>query len=67
MLEYNIRSATIIGYVGAGGVGTLLHTYQEYFQWNKVSAILIFVLAVVVLLDAIGEWVRRKLNVTSPK
>jgi phosphonate transport system permease protein len=67
MLEYNIRSATIIGYVGAGGVGTLLHAYQEYFQWNKVSAILIFVLAVVIFLDGLSEWLRGKLNITAKK
>jgi phosphonate transport system permease protein len=64
MLEYNIRSAAIIGYVGAGGVGTLLHAYQEYFEWNKVSAILIFVLVVVVALDAFAEWLRGKLTMT---
>ncbi|MGI8885232.1 MAG: phosphonate ABC transporter, permease protein PhnE, partial [Pyrinomonadaceae bacterium] len=37
MLEYNIRSAAIIGYVGAGGIGLLLHTFQEYGQWQKFS------------------------------
>jgi phosphonate transport system permease protein len=67
MLEYNIRTATIIGYVGAGGVGTLLHAYQEYFQWNKVSAVLIFMLTVVILLDGLGEWLRGKLNLTAQK
>ena len=30
MLEYNIRSASIIGYVGAGGLGLQLHAYQEF-------------------------------------
>jgi ABC-type phosphate/phosphonate transport system permease subunit len=29
MLEYNIRPASIVGYVGAGGVGVLLHVYQD--------------------------------------
>ena len=29
MLEYNIRSASIVGYVGAGGIGAWLHTYQN--------------------------------------
>jgi ABC-type phosphate/phosphonate transport system permease subunit len=48
-------------------VGTLLHAYQEYFQWNKVSAILIFVLAVVIFLDGLSEWLRGKLNITAKK
>jgi phosphonate transport system permease protein len=35
MLEYNIRSAAIIGYVGAGGLGMLIHTYMEYYELAK--------------------------------
>jgi phosphonate transport system permease protein len=61
MLEYNIRSAAIIGYVGAGGIGLLLHTYQEFGQWQKFCTVLIFILALVTLLDFFGEWLRGKL------
>ncbi len=61
MLEYNIRSAAIIGYVGAGGIGLLLHTYQEFGQWDKFSAVLLFILALVTTLDFFGEWLRRKI------
>jgi phosphonate transport system permease protein len=60
MLEYNIRSASIVGYVGAGGVGVLLHIYQEYYQWDRFAAVLIFILGLVTLLDLAGEWVRRQ-------
>ncbi len=61
MLEYNIRSAAIVGYVGAGGIGLLLHTYQEYGQWNKFSAVLFFILGLVTVLDFFGEWLRKKI------
>jgi phosphonate transport system permease protein len=61
MLEYNIRSAAIIGYVGAGGIGLLLHTYQEFGQWQKFCTVLLFILLVVVSLDFFGEWLRGKL------
>jgi phosphonate transport system permease protein len=60
VLEYNIRSASIVGYVGAGGVGGLLHIYQEYYQWDRFAAVLIFILVLVTLLDLAGEWVRRQ-------
>ena len=60
MLEYNIRSASIVGYVGAGGVGVLLHIYQEYYQWDRFAAVLIFILGLVTVLDLAGEWVRRQ-------
>ena len=60
MLEQNIRSASIVGYVGAGGVGVLLHVYQEYYQWDRFATVLVFILALVTLLDVAGEWVRRQ-------
>lgn len=62
MLEYNVRSAAIIGYVGAGGIGLLLHTYQEFGQWQKFSTVLIFILGLVTALDFAGEWLRGKLT-----
>jgi phosphonate transport system permease protein len=62
MLEYNIRSASIIGYVGAGGIGVQLHTYQEYYQWEKFAAVLVYILALVTVLDLFGEWARRQIG-----
>mgnify|MGYP006199963835 CR=1 FL=1 len=61
MFEYNIRSAAIIGYVGAGGIGLLLHTYQEFGHWDRFSTVLIFILALVTVLDFFGEWLRGKI------
>lgn len=62
MLEYNLRSATIIGYVGAGGLGLLLHTYQEFYAWDKFAAVLVVIFLLVCALDALGEWVRRRIT-----
>jgi phosphonate transport system permease protein len=62
MLEYNIRSAAIIGYVGAGGLGTLLHGFQEQYDWNRFSAVLVAIFVIVTLLDLVGEWARKKLT-----
>jgi phosphonate transport system permease protein len=61
MLEYNIRSASIVGIVGAGGVGLQLHTYQEYYQWNKFATVLLFMFLLVSALDLLGERVRNKI------
>lgn len=61
MLEYNMRSATIIGYVGAGGLGLHLHTYQEFGQWNRFSAVLLCILGIVCALDLLAERVRQAL------
>ena len=62
MAEYNLRSASIIGYVGAGGLGVLLHTYQEYGRWDRVATVLLCLLVVVVVLDVLGDRVRGKLT-----
>lgn len=60
MLEYNLRSAAIIGYVGAGGIGLLLHAYQEYGDWDRFATVLIVILGLVTLLDAAGQWLRAR-------
>ncbi|MFN7727780.1 MAG: PhnE/PtxC family ABC transporter permease [Bdellovibrio sp.] len=56
MLEYNIRSAAIIGYVGAGGLGLRLHAYQEYGQWRRFCAVLIMILAIVLLFEIVSRF-----------
>jgi phosphonate transport system permease protein len=62
MLEYNLRSAAIVGYVGAGGIGMQLHEYQEYAQWDRFATVLLCIFAMVTLLDFAGERVRRRLT-----
>ncbi|MDX2187568.1 MAG: phosphonate ABC transporter, permease protein PhnE [Opitutaceae bacterium] len=62
MLEYNLRAASIIGYVGAGGLGLQLASYYEYYAWSKVATVLIFILALVTLLDFAGEAMRRSIT-----
>lgn len=66
MLEYNVRAGTIIGYVGAGGVGTLLHTYQEFYQWDRFAAVLCFILVIVTVLDVAASRLRRQLTEDAP-
>ncbi|MFO7724603.1 MAG: phosphonate ABC transporter, permease protein PhnE [Oceanipulchritudo sp.] len=61
MLEYNIRSASIIGYVGAGGIGLQLLRYQEFGQWDRFATVLICIFVIVIGLDAVSGWVRRQL------
>lgn len=62
MLEYNLRSAMIIGYVGAGGLGLLLHTYHEYYAWDKLAAVLVVSFLAVCALEGLGEWARRRIT-----
>lgn len=59
MFEYNVRSASIIGYVGAGGIGTRLHVYQEYGQWDRFCAVLLVILVLVVVLELFSRRLTR--------
>ena len=60
MLEYNIRSASIIGLVGAGGIGMELNKAMEMASgFQRVTAILICILLIVILLDLLGQGIRR--------
>jgi len=63
MLEYNFRSASIIGYVGAGGIGLHLKLYAESADsWNKFSLVLLCILVIVTILDFTGEKIRQSLR-----
>jgi phosphonate transport system permease protein len=60
MLEYNIRSASIVGLVGAGGIGMELNKSMELASgFQKVTAILLCILGIVILLDLLGQAIRR--------
>ena len=63
MLEYNVRSASIIGYVGAGGIGLHLKLYAESADsWNKFSLVLLCILTIVTILDLTGEKIRQSIR-----
>lgn len=63
MLEYNVRSASIIGYVGAGGIGLHLKLYAESADsWNKFSLVLLCILIIVTILDLTGEKIRQSIR-----
>jgi ABC-type phosphate/phosphonate transport system permease subunit len=43
-----------------------LHTYQEFYEWDKFAAVLACILAAVVILDICGSRLRRTLAPTAP-
>jgi len=61
-LESNTRSATVIGALGAGGIGLLLvETMKTSRDWENTSYIIILTIVVVILMDQTSSWLRRKL------
>ena len=54
---------SIIGYVGAGGIGLHLKLYAESAEsWDKFSMVLLCMLVIVTLLDLTGEKVRKSIR-----
>lgn len=60
--EYHFRASAVLGIVGAGGIGFELIAALRLMQYDQVSAILLCVLACVVVVDAIGAALRRRLK-----
>ena len=60
-LETNIRSASVLGLIGAGGIGYLMNTSFRTFQYQEAAAIVMVLVVLVVLVDyassRLREWV----------
>jgi phosphonate transport system permease protein len=59
--EINLRAASILGLVGAGGIGTMLTQRISFRRWDEISTILLVIIAFVVVVDVISSYVRRRL------
>jgi phosphonate transport system permease protein len=57
--ESNTRSATIIGIVGAGGIGMHLSEQIRVLEWQQAAFIILMVLVTVAIIDAISRVLRR--------
>ena len=58
MFEYNVRSGTVIGIVGAGGIGYYINLYLKFLQYEKVGAYLLIIFMVVMLIDLVSIYLR---------
>lgn len=61
VLELNVRASTILGLVGAGGLGLLIDAVRTYYRYDQLSLIILEILVVVVLIDAASSALRRRL------
>lgn len=60
--EYHFRASTVLGIVGAGGIGFELIAALRVIEYDQVSAILLTILACVIVVDALGAGLRRMLK-----
>jgi len=57
--EANVRSASVVGMVGAGGVGVVLWEVIRGFEFAKTAAVLLMIIVTVSILDVLSGRVRK--------
>lgn len=59
--EFNVRASTVLGIVGAGGIGQELKNNIDLLDFPRVFAIILVILVMVTAIDRAGAWMRRQL------
>jgi phosphonate transport system permease protein len=59
--EINVRGASVMGFVGAGGIGQELVVAIRKFYYSDVSAILLMIVLTVFVIDIGTVWIRGRL------
>ncbi|UOR01480.1 phosphonate ABC transporter, permease protein PhnE [Leucobacter allii] len=62
LFEGNVRGATILGMVGAGGIGLELTTAMKMYDYGHLSAIVICIIVLVTVIDQASAVIRRKIT-----
>ena len=62
ILDRNVRMATMLGIVGAGGIGYELQSAFRMFEYPKVSAIIIIIFITILIIDNISSLIRSKIK-----
>jgi phosphonate transport system permease protein len=60
--DINVRESSVLGFVGAGGIGLLLYASINSFAWSQVIVILFAILVIVLASEALSAWVRSRIS-----
>ncbi len=60
--DINIRESTVLGFVGAGGIGIMLYASINQFAWHEVSVMLIAIFGIVVVSEFVSATVRGRIT-----
>ena len=66
-VDSNLRNSTMVGIVGAGGIGGTLFAAFQRFDYEFVCAILIAIILMIMVGESLARWVRRLLGVDVSK
>jgi len=59
--ESNARAATVLGFIGAGGIGQMLFNSMNAFEFSQTAAMVIVIVAAVTLIDLLSQAMRSRL------
>lgn len=62
IMDRNVRMASVLGLVGAGGIGLALHDTLRLFQYDQSAALILVILSVLLVFDYFSTWLRGKLK-----
>ena len=60
--EFNVRASTVLGVVGAGGIGQELKNSMDLLLFPRLLTIIVLILVTVTVIDHASEWLRRRLE-----
>ena len=60
--EFNVRASTVLGVVGAGGIGQELKNSMDLLDFPRLLTIIAIILAMVTVIDHGSQWLRRRLE-----
>jgi phosphonate transport system permease protein len=59
--EIDVRASSVLGYVGAGGIGTLIYFASANRNWNDMGMILFVIILVVTVIDLLSGYIRKRI------
>ena len=60
--DINVRESSVLGFVGAGGIGLHLYASINQFAWQQVLVVLIAILVIVLLSEAVSAYIRGRIS-----
>ena len=62
IFDRNVRMASVLGLVGAGGIGLELHDNLRLFLYNESAALILVILGSIVAIDYLSSWIRGRIS-----
>lgn len=60
--DINVRESSVLGFVGAGGIGLYLYASINQFAWQQVLVVLAAILVIVLASEALSAWIRARIT-----